>query len=141
MPLKTLPLEEPTLNLTPMIDVIMTLIIFFMVATKFTEEERSIDLRLPTAKSSNSEAASALTPKVVNVQADGGIFLGAQSVSLEQLTLQLTQLRIQQPKIQVIVRGDQFTTHGRMAEVYHAVRQAGVPELGIAYTTSENLRK
>jgi len=132
MPIKTLPQEEPQLNLTPMIDVILTLIIFFMVATKFSEEERAVDLKLPTAAQSGAPAAAAASPRVVNVQADGSILLGATPISIEDLTKQLAAARQQSPKIQVLVRGDRMTPHGRMADVYGAVRQAGIPDLGIA---------
>ena len=48
MPLKTDTIEEPNLNLTPMIDIVFLLIIFFMVGTRFTEMERQYDIRLPT---------------------------------------------------------------------------------------------
>ena len=132
MPIKMLPQEEPQLNLTPMIDVILTLIIFFMVATKFSEEERAVDLKLPTAAQTSGPAAAAGTPRIVNVQADGSISLGATPISLEDLTKQLIAARQQAPKIQVLVRGDRMTPHGRMADVYGAVRQAGIPDLGIA---------
>ena len=54
MPVRTQPHEEPTLNLTPMIDVILVLIIFFMVATKFAEEERSVDLQIPSVNNRNA---------------------------------------------------------------------------------------
>lgn len=132
MPIKMLPQEEPQLNLTPMIDVILTLIIFFMVATKFNEEERAVDLKLPTAAQSGAPAAAAAAPRVVNVQADGSILLGSTPTSLEDLPKQLMAARQQSPKLQVLVRGDRLTPHGRMADVYGAVRQAGIPDLGIA---------
>ncbi len=141
MPIKTLPQEEPQLNLTPMIDVILTLIIFFMVATKFSEEERAVELKLPTAAQSGSPAAAAGTPRIVNVQADGSLQLGSTPVSLEDLTKQLTAARQQSPKIQVLVRGDRMTPHGRMADVYGAVRQAGIPDLGIAVKIANTAAK
>jgi biopolymer transport protein ExbD len=131
MPLKIKPAEEPQLNLTPMIDVILTLIIFFMVATKFTEEERSIDLKLPSPEQA-AQANTAQVPQFINIQNDGSIYLGKEPVSLDELSKRLIALRSKSSKIQVVVRGDQLTPHGRMAEVYAAVRAAGVPDLGIA---------
>ena len=47
MPLKTHQDEQPTLNLTPMIDIVFLLIIFFMVGTKFAEMERTVQLEVP----------------------------------------------------------------------------------------------
>ena len=48
MPLKTETVEEPTLNLTPMIDIVFLLIIFFMVGTQFAQMENQYDIQLPT---------------------------------------------------------------------------------------------
>ena len=47
MPLKTHQDEMPAINLTPMIDIVFNLIIFFMVSTRFTEIERKVDLSVP----------------------------------------------------------------------------------------------
>jgi len=47
MPLKTHQDELPELNLTPMIDVVFLLIIFFMVGTKFADMERNVELKVP----------------------------------------------------------------------------------------------
>ena len=50
MPLKTHPDEQPALNLTPMIDIVFLLIIFFMVGTKFAEWESKLTLKVPQVK-------------------------------------------------------------------------------------------
>ena len=50
MPLKTHQDEQPTLNLTPMIDIVFLLIIFFMVGTKFAEWENNLALKVPQVK-------------------------------------------------------------------------------------------
>jgi biopolymer transport protein ExbD len=131
MPIKTLPQEEPTLNLTPMIDVILTLILFFMVATKFSEEERNINVNLPKTSKSAASAQSA-SPKFINVKSDGGILFGNRPVTLPELTQQLKTLRTQSKNIQVVVRGDANATHGRMSEVYEAIQAAGISGMGIA---------
>jgi biopolymer transport protein ExbD len=131
MPLKTSEPEEPTLNLTPMIDVILTLVIFFMVATKFTDEEKAMGVKVPSV-STQGAISTAPEPKVVNVFSDGRILLGTQPVSLDDLTQQLTAAHGQYHKLSVLVRGDRNTTHGRMTEVYDACRRAGITEVGIS---------
>lgn len=131
MPLKTALPEEPTLNLIPMIDVILTLVIFFLVAARFTDVEKAIDLQVPTV-SSHGALAAAPEPKVVNVLPDGHILLGAQPVSLDELIRQLTAARGQYQKQCVLVRGDRNALHGRMTDVYDACRQAGITEVAIS---------
>ena len=58
--------------------------------------------------------------------------LGKQPVSLDELTKQLTDAHGQYRKLNVVVRGDQNATHGRMTEVYEACRAAGITEVAIS---------
>ncbi len=139
MPLKTAPPEEPTLNLTPMIDVILTLVIFFMVASRFNDEEKALGVKVPTV-SGQSAASAAPAPQVVSVFSDGHVMLGKQPISLDELTKQLTEARGQHRKLSVIVRGDRNTTHGRMTEVYEACRAAGISEVAISVKVDNKRR-
>ena len=84
MPLKTSNDELPILNLTSMIDVLFLLIIFFVVGTKFVEEERHIDLKVPQVTTGALTAAP--QKKVVNVYQDGQITLDQKPVTLDELT-------------------------------------------------------
>ncbi len=131
MPLKTQLDEQPTVNLTPMIDVVFILIIFFMVGTKFTELERKIRLQVPEVP-----VAGPLTPApekhVVNVHPDGRILLDQQQVTLKELTKRLAEARSQYQDLGVLIRGDGATRFQRMAEVLSACQQANVSELGIS---------
>ena len=77
MPLKTHIDEQPSLNLTPMIDIVFLLIIFFMVGTKFSELERKIGLKPPSV-ADNGALSAAPESKVVNVFRDGHIELDNQ---------------------------------------------------------------
>ncbi len=131
MPLKTAPPEEPTLNLTPMIDVILTLVIFFMVASRFTDEEKALGIKVPTV-SKQGAVSAAPSPQVISVFSDGHIMLGKQPVSLDELTKQLTDAHGQYRKLSVVVRGDRNTTHGRMTDVYEACHAAGISEVAIS---------
>ncbi len=131
MPLKTSAPEEPTLNLTPMIDVILTLVLFFMVAAKFTEAERSIDLQVPTV-SGKGAISQAPEPKVVNVMPDGRVLLGTMPISLSDLEKQLAAAKQHYHKQAVLVRGDRSASHGLMTEIYDTCRRAGITELAIS---------
>jgi biopolymer transport protein ExbD len=131
MPLKTHLDDQPTLNLTPMIDVVFLLIIFFMVGTKFSELERKIGLRVPEV-SDRGALTAAPEKKVVNVYQDGGITLDRLPVTLQELTEQLAAARSQYPDLGVLVRGDAQGEFQRVAEVLNACKQAGIRELGIS---------
>jgi len=130
MPLKIQHDETPALNLTSMIDVLFLLIIFFMVATKFDELERNIDVAVPEVAQA-SEGSSPREPQLVVVQSDGRLELNGSSVSLEELTARLASLRAQSGQPSVIIRGDAQCAFQHVAAALAACREAGVSELGI----------
>ena len=78
-------IEDDELNMTPMIDIVFLLIIFFMVGTKFTELERKIGLKVPEI-SENGALTAAPEKKVVNVYRDGHLTLDRDIVTLAELT-------------------------------------------------------
>ena len=122
--------EEPAPNLAPMIDVILVLTIFFMCATKFSGDERRFELDLPQV--GGAETVAGARPEIVEVEADGGLRLGPDDVSLEELAARLAAARGAQPDVAVMIRGERAVPHGRMAEIYEACRTAGVRHVAIS---------
>ncbi len=131
MPLKTHVDEQPSLNLTPMIDIVFLLIIFFMVGTKFTELERKMALEVPQVADATA-LAPAPEKRVINVYRDGRISLDRETVTLDQLRSRLAAARGQYQDLGVIVRGDAEGTFQNVATVLNACRQAGIGQMGIS---------
>jgi biopolymer transport protein ExbD len=130
MPLKTQIDETPALNLTSMIDVLFLLIIFFMVATKFDELERNIDVAVPEVSQAGNDSPPP-APLVVIVQSDGQIQLDGTGLSLEDLTSRLAAARAANGSPSVVIRGDAQCAFQHIAAALAACRQAGISELGI----------
>src|SRR4051812_32479220 len=139
MPLKTTIDEQPTLNLTSMIDVLFLLIIFFMVGTRFIEPERDIDLKVPEVNASGA-LTDAPSKKIINVYQDGRLVFDQQTVSLGELTQRLQNARGQYDDLGVLVRGDAQTAFQRVAEVLNACKDAGISELGISVRMASTSR-
>ena len=95
------PEDDPTINLTPMIDVVFTLLVFFMLATTFAERERMLDIDLPTASSVESPAKGL----VINVPRDGKIWVDGKSLQGEDLARTLSDASHRDPNTAVTVRG------------------------------------
>ena len=129
----------PQMNITPLIDVVFLLIIFFMVGTKFTELERNLHLKVPEV-SDNGALSPAPQKRVVNVYQDGQISLDREIVTLEQLINRLAAARSQYQDLGVLVRGDGTGQFQRVAEVLNACKQAGVAELGISLRVANRER-
>ncbi|MFN3189457.1 MAG: ExbD/TolR family protein [Aureliella sp.] len=132
MPLRANTSEElPSVNLTPMIDVVFLLIIFFMVGTQFTESEKQIELALPSAGQLNS----LVTPppqREVAIGADGSLALDGRNVTLEELAQRLAAMRQVYPDIGVVVRADGTVQHQTVTAVYGEIIRAGVSKTSVA---------
>jgi biopolymer transport protein ExbD len=131
MPLKTLADEEPSINMTPMVDVVFQLILFFLLGTKFTEMERKIGIEIPRVTEAQSLPA-APARQIVNVHGDGSVTLDGALVTLEELAARLAARRKESSDLGVLVRGAAAGQFQRIAEVLVACKQAGIQELGIA---------
>ena len=131
--------ELPALNLTPMIDVVFLLIIFFMVGTKFAEEERKIDVQVPSV----GEAAANIMvrqKRVVSVLRDGTVLLDDQQLSIPELTSALRQAQQGSHGLGVTVRGDADGSFQNVASVLSACRAAGVKDMAISVRIAPRMR-
>ena len=131
MPLKTYSVDEaPGINLTPLIDVMFNLILFFMVATRFSEMEREIDVQVPQV----AEAKPMTSPPqeiVVNIQDDGSVMLHGDPVSLVQLSTTLREARERYEDQSVLIRGDGRAVYQYVADVMSACTEAGIRHLNL----------
>ncbi|MEE2640625.1 MAG: biopolymer transporter ExbD [Planctomycetota bacterium] len=141
MPLKTSQDEQASLNMTPMIDIVFLLIIFFMVGTRFTELEEA-EQQMPLEVPHLSRAGTlthAPSKRVINVY-HNSIQLDSKQVTLEQLETDLAEARSEYPKVGVVVRGESEIVYQRIAEVLGTVHAAGIKDMRIAVKTGKNLR-
>ena len=90
--------EEFVVNLTPLIDVVFLLLIFFMVSTTFLEPEREIEVELPTAES-GGEPQEAPDELILNIVKDGGIYYQGEKIGLEA---KQDRLRLRIPEAHVV---------------------------------------
>lgn len=134
MPLKTLALDEPGINLTSMLDIVLLLIIFFMIGTQFKDNEKQYDIQLPTVAD-----ATALTGQpdelVINVTADGGYIFKSVPRSLTDLEAELKAARERFPGQGVVVRGDGNGRYQPVMDVMSACRRAGIRNVSLAHRT------
>lgn len=131
MPLKTSNDELPVLNLTPMIDVVFLLIIFFMVGTKFAEEERKLDLQVPAVGAAAPSLTSA-KKRIVSVLRDGSVLLDDRNMTVPQLTNELRQARRASPHLGITIRGDAEGSFQNVAAVMSACKSAGVRDMAVS---------
>ncbi|MEO1496653.1 MAG: biopolymer transporter ExbD [Planctomycetota bacterium] len=140
MPLKTTGSEPLQLNLTPMIDVVFLLVIFFMTATQFAEVERAIELELPTVAEDGASVATPDQPSIVSVLADGRLLLGEREVDPPTLTSDLKQAVVDDAEHSVLIQCDAAASAQQWAHALAACRAAGVSDVGVSVETVADIR-
>lgn len=131
MPLKVEPLEEPYLNMTPMVDVILNLLIFFMLGSRFAAEEQQVEIQLPTV----SQARPLTAPPdeiVINVFADGHVVVNQKSVSASELEQMLVAARERYKDQAVLIRGDGKGDYQSVMDVLSICQKAEITKFSLA---------
>ncbi len=117
-----------SLNITPLIDVVLLLLIFFMISTTFVVQP-GLPIQLPEAVSASGQIQREW---VVAVTAQDEIYLNEVRVTLKTLQRQL-EAAVGRGEVEVlIIKGDEVASHGRIVKVMDAAKLAGVKRLAIA---------
>ncbi len=123
--------EEPELNLVPMIDVVLVLLIFFMIATSLRNESK-LEIRLP--ESSGQPLPSNLAQLEVDIDASGRYAVNGQWLDGRDATALKAPLQAaaQGRELPLIVRADGQTPHQAVVTVLDVAGQLGLKQLAIA---------
>ncbi len=116
------------LNLTPMIDVIFLLIIFFMLISRFSSQEKTL-IELPQAKDAETKNIASEQKKVmINIMASGEILIGETSYTESSLGAMLKSHN----NDKIIIRSDKNSSWEQLRPVFNACKQAGIANPDIA---------
>ncbi len=132
MNLKTGRTDEPEVNLTPLIDVVFILLIFFMVSTTF-QRESEIRIELPEATSEPVEQEKDVLEIVIDEQ--GHYFIDEQqvvNVELETLMKAIRKFMGDRTELPVVIRADRHTPYEAVIRAMDATAQLGLLQMSLA---------
>ena len=124
--------EEPEINLTPLIDVVFLMLIFFMVSTTFLRQAQ-LQVSLPEASENPSESVTKNLELTINKQ--GNVFLNGHALVNNQtdtIRRALADARGKHKDAPLIIRADAQTAHQAVVSALDAAGQAGITQIGIA---------
>ena len=116
------------LNITPLLDLAFVLLVIFIITT--TPIVNDLDLNLP--KAAKHEKDPPRKANYVTVNNAGTTYLNKKEVSTDQLLQELIQLRVDDPDLSVIVRGDSKTKYRQIVSVLDTLQQANVMKVDLA---------
>ncbi|CAI9120767.1 protein TolR [Brytella acorum] len=115
------------INVTPLVDVMLVLLIIFMVTAPMMTSGVNVDLPKTDASPLNADTK----PITVSMKPDGGIYLGDDPVSPEQLVDRLRQASENDPTHRIFVRADAHIDYGRVMEVMGRITSGGFTHVAL----------
>jgi len=122
--------EEAGIDLTPMLDIVFIMLIFFIVTSSFIKES-GITVERPSA------ASAAEQPKgniLIAVSADGEIWIDRKQVDIRAVRAAVERMRVDQPDSTVVVQADKDARSGLVIRVMDQAKLAGVEAVALAAT-------
>lgn len=121
--------EEPRLGITPLIDIVFLLLIFFMLTSHF-HIASGVPIRLPkiTQKDYDSEGHKV----TLVIDRSGSIYLKGKEIDLKQLKRELEDLIKKEDRVHLLLEADKAVSHGRVVDVMDLAKTAGVSSIIIA---------
>lgn len=121
--------DEPRIDLTPMVDVVFLLLIFFMISTTFVESP-GISIKLPEA---SSQAIDREPSEIkVYLSRQGDIYYRDQKISLNDFKVLLAENQSDAERTTILLLADQESRHGKVVTLMDLARDAGFVKLAIA---------
>jgi biopolymer transport protein TolR len=123
------------INVTPLVDVMLVLLIIFMITAPLLQVGVPVDL----PKTSAQQVGGKDEPLVVSVNSQGEVFLGETKYELADLTAKLKAVYDEKPDQRVFMRGDKAVDYGKMMEVMGVVIDSGFRQLGLLGEQAQQL--
>lgn len=128
--------EEPEIGLVAMIDCIFFLLMFFMLATTFKQQEtmkqqKELHVQLPVAEAAVVRAGAALDALVIGVDQDGGLYLDTAPVTVQQLHTLLAQEAAANPQRRIRIDGDRNASYQHIVRVLDLCQLDGLTNIAM----------
>jgi len=120
--------DEQEINITPMLDVVFIMLIFFIVTASFVKEA-GIDVNKPEGQTAVAKEKANI---LIAIDADGAIWIDRRQVDPRAVRANIERLHAENPQGSVVIQADKNSTTGMLIQVMDAARQAGVYNVSIA---------
>jgi len=120
---------KPAMNVTPLVDVVLVLLIIFMIVIPAMEHNAQVDL--PNIFNADAEPEGGTDPITVSLTLDGRLFLEADELPEPEIVARLTALHESAPRRRVILRADRTMEYGEVRAVFARCRAIGFPGVSL----------
>lgn len=123
--------HHPGIQLAPLVDVLLLLLIFFLMTWNAARNENELDVKIPKAAAAKEKMAP-IGDIIINVKADGNVVVNRRTLDTNQLTELLKGLVALNPDQAVVIRGDEAGAYKNIVSVLNVCSQSGVTNVAFA---------
>ncbi|MCJ8275645.1 MAG: biopolymer transporter ExbD [Bdellovibrionales bacterium] len=120
--------EDAGIDLTPMLDVVFIMLIFFIVTTSFVKES-GIDVNRPSASSAKKKERASI---LVAISQNGEIWIQKRRIDIRSVRANIERLHAESPEGTVVIQADKLSQTGILVQVMDQIRLAGVESISVA---------
>ncbi|MGM0525849.1 MAG: ExbD/TolR family protein [Pseudomonadota bacterium] len=120
--------EDAAIDMTPMLDIVFIMLIFFIVTTSFVKEA-GIQVNKPEANQANKEPSANI---FIAIRDTGEVWMDKRQVDVKRVAANLERMLAEQPTDLVVIQADKGAEHGRVVEVMDQIKEAGIDKISIA---------
>ena len=120
--------DESEVNITPLIDIVFIMLIFFIVTATFVKET-GIDVNKPDAPTAEVKKKANI---LIAIDANNNIWLDRRKIDVRSVVPNIKRLRAENPEGSVVIQADEESKNKMLVEVMDAARQAGVTNIALA---------
>ncbi len=122
--------EEPGIDLTPLMDIVFIMLIFFIVTTSFIKES-GVEVNRPTANTAERKERGNI---LIAITANDEVWIDKRQVDPRAVRANVERFKAENPEAAVVIQADRDSKNGLLVEVMDQVRLAGVSNISIAAT-------
>ena len=116
------------INVTPLVDVVLVLLIIFMVVTPMLQKGVAVNLPVTEEPEKTPDTEKQLQ---ISVKADNSVYIGPNVVRKDQVETALREIHERTPDREIAVKGDRLTKYGEVLDVLKACREVGFNDVGL----------
>ncbi len=120
--------EEASIDMTPMLDIVFIMLIFFIVTTSFVKEA-GIEVNRPKAAQATKQKNANI---FIAISKSGDIWMDKRQVDVERVAANIERMLAEQPTDTVIVQADKEALHGVVVKVMDQIKAAGIDKISVA---------
>jgi len=117
------------MNVTPLVDVVLVLLIIFMVVIPAMDQ--GLDIQIPAIANVDEKIEEKAKPFMLSVTGSGEVYLDEEKVPFKSLQEKLRFVSRREPARRLVLRGDDDAPYGHMRRIYHSVQEVGFPGVSL----------